>query len=78
MTLAEVILGHFTGPYAIALCATGAPAHTTTAKTHHIADPHHAEISPQMTVDPQHIIQQTPLHTLTEIIFQFTTNTLEA
>ena len=53
--LAEAILDHFTGPHAIALCATGAQAHTTTAMTHHIADPHHAEISPKMTVDPEYI-----------------------
>ena len=31
------------------------PAHTATAKTHHITDPHHAGISPKMTVDPEHI-----------------------
>ena len=57
VTLAEVILGHFTGPRTIALHTTGAPAHTTTAtaETHHIADPHHAEISPEVTVDPEHI-----------------------
>ena len=29
--LAEVVLGHFTGPHAMALCPTGAPAHTATA-----------------------------------------------
>ena len=52
---AEAILDHFTGPHAIAICATGAPAHTATAVTHHIADPHHAEISPEMTVVPKHI-----------------------
>ena len=39
----------------VALCATGAQAHTATAMTHHIADPHHAEISPKMTVDPEHL-----------------------
>ena len=32
VTLTEVILDHFTGPHAIALCATGAPAHTTTGQ----------------------------------------------
>ena len=53
--LAEVILDHFTSPHAIVLHATGAQAHTTTAMTHHIADPHHTEISPEMTVDPKHI-----------------------
>ena len=53
--LTEVILDPFTSPHAIAHCATGAPAHTTTAKIHHIADPHHAGISPEMTVDPEHI-----------------------
>ena len=55
VTPTEVILDHFTSPHAIALCATGAPAHTATAETHHIADPHHAEISPKMTVDPEYI-----------------------
>ena len=53
--LTEAILDHFTGPHAIAFCATGAQAHTTTAVTLHIVDPHHAEISPEMTVDPEHI-----------------------
>ena len=53
--LAEVILDHFTIPHIIALCATGAPAHTTTAETHHITDPHNTGISPEMTVDPEHI-----------------------
>ena len=53
--LKEAILDHFTSPHTIALHATGAQAHTPTAMTHHIADPHHAEISPKMTVDPEHI-----------------------
>ena len=53
--LTDTNLDHFTGPHAIALCTTGAQAHTTTAETHHITDPHHAEISPEMTVDPEHI-----------------------
>ena len=55
VTPTEVILDHFTGPHAIALCITEAPAHTATTKTHHIVDPHHAEISPKMTVDSEHI-----------------------
>ena len=54
VTLTEVILDHFTSPHTIALYATGAPAHTTTAETHHIADPHHRGISTEMTVDPEH------------------------
>ena len=62
VTPTKVILDHFTGPHAIALCATGAPAHTATAKRHHIADLHHAEISPEMTVDPEHI---NPTNTIT-------------
>ena len=53
--LTEVILDHFTSPHAIALHATGAQAHTTTAMTHHIADPHHTGTSPEMTVEPEHI-----------------------
>ena len=63
-TPTEVILGHFTGPHAIALCATGAQAHTATAGTHHIADPHHTGISPKTTVDPEHI---NPTNTTTNL-----------
>ena len=59
--LTEFILDPFTSPHAIAH-ATGAPAHTTTTKTHHIADPHHAGISPKMTVDPEHT---NPTNTIT-------------
>ena len=62
VTLTEVILDHFTSPHAITLHATGAPAHTTTAETHHIADPHHAGISHEMIVDPEHI---NPTNTIT-------------
>ena len=51
----EAVLDHFTSPHTIAIHATGAPAHTATILTHHITDPHHAEISPEMTVDPEHI-----------------------
>ena len=39
----------------IDLHATGAQAHITTAATHHIADPHPAGNSPEMTADPDHI-----------------------
>ena len=53
--LAEAILDYFTGLHTVALHVTGALAHTTTTMTHHIADPHHADISPEMTVDPEHI-----------------------
>ena len=53
--LTEAILDHFIGLHTIAPCITGTPAHTTTTVTHHIADPPHADISPEMTVDPEHI-----------------------
>ena len=49
-----VIPDHFIDPYIIALHATGAQAHITTAATHHITDPHPTGISPQMTADPNH------------------------
>ena len=62
VTLTEVILHHFTGPHIVGLHATGAPAHTATTETHHIADPHHAGISPKITVDPEHI---NPTNTIT-------------
>ena len=55
VTPAEVILDHFTGHHTIALHATGAQAHTATTETHHIAGPHHTEISPKMTVGPEDI-----------------------
>ena len=63
MILTEVILDHFTSPHTVALHATGAQVHTTTTKTHHITDPHHAETSPEMTVDPEHI---NPTSTITK------------
>ena len=53
--LPEAILDHFISLHAIAPCITGAPAHMTTAMTHHIVDPHHTDISPEMTVDSEHI-----------------------
>ena len=78
MILTEAILDHFTSPHAIAILATGAPAQTATAVTHHIADPHHADISPEMTVDPEHLNPTGTTTTCTEIFFQFTINILEA
>ena len=55
MTPTGVTPYHFIDPHVIAFHATGAPAHITTAATHHITDPHPSGISPQMTVDPEHI-----------------------
>ena len=52
---AEAILDHFIDLYTVAPHTTGVLAHTTTTVTHHITDPHHADISPEMTVDPEHI-----------------------
>ena len=51
--LTEAILDHFINLHAIAPHVTGVPAHINTVVTHHIADPHHADISPEMTVDPE-------------------------
>ena len=62
VVLTEVALDPFTSPHAIAHHATGAPAHTTTAETFHITDPHHAGISPKMTVNPEH---SNPTNTIT-------------
>ena len=55
MVSAEAILDHFNDPHAIALCITEVPAHIAIAVTHHITDPHHADIYPEKTVDPEHI-----------------------
>ena len=48
------IQDHFINHHAIVSCITEVPAHTATAMTHHIADPHHTDISPETTVDPEH------------------------
>ena len=45
---------HFIDLHIIALHATEAQAHITTAMTHHITDPHPTGISPEMTADPNH------------------------
>ena len=54
VTLTEGTLDCFTDPHAAAHHATETQAHTITAETHHTADPHHAGVSPEMTVDPEH------------------------
>ena len=51
----EVILGPITNPHAAAHHAIEAQVHTATNKTPHTADPHHAEVFPGITVDPDHI-----------------------
>ena len=51
----EAVLDHFIDPHAVTLCIMEVPAHTSTAVTHHIADPHHIDIYPEETVDPEHI-----------------------
>ena len=63
MILTEVALNPSNSPHAVAHHATGAPVHTATAETHHIADPHHAGISPKMTVDSEHH----PTNTITNL-----------
>ena len=55
MTHKEVILGPITDPHAAAHHPTEAQAHTTTDETPHTADPHHAEVFPGITVDPDNI-----------------------
>ena len=52
--LSEVALDLFAKPYTTAHHATEARAHTVIAETCHTADPHHAGVSPEITVDPGH------------------------
>ena len=52
---AEAILDHFIDPHATAPHITEVLAHTATVVTHNIADPHHIDIYPEETVDPEHI-----------------------
>ena len=54
MTPTGVAPDHFIDLHVIALHATEAQVHTTTAVTHHTADPHPIEISPEMTADPDY------------------------
>ena len=54
MTPAGVTPDHFIDLHVIAPHATEAQVHTTTAVTHHIADPHPIEIFPKMTADLDH------------------------
>ena len=61
--LTKVTLNSFTSLCIVAHCTTEAQAHTATAKTHHTTDPHHAEISPEMTVDLGHT---NPTNTITK------------
>ena len=51
----EAVLDHFINLHTIAPYITEVPAHTATAMTHHITDPHHVDIYPGETVDPEHI-----------------------
>ena len=55
VTLTEVTLDPITNPHATAHHATEAQAHVITNKMPHTADPHHAEVSPETTVDLDHI-----------------------
>ena len=48
------ILDHFIDLHTIAPHITEVPVHTTITVTHHIADPHLTDISPEKTVDPEH------------------------
>ena len=52
---AEAILDQFINLHTIAPCITEIPVHTTIAMAHRIADPPHADISPEKIVDPEHI-----------------------
>ena len=54
MTPTGVASDRFIDLHIIALHATETQVHTTTAMTHHIADPHPIEISPKMTADPDY------------------------
>ena len=54
MTPTGVAPDHFIDFHIVVLCATESQAHTATAMTHNIPDPHPIEISLQMTADPNY------------------------
>ena len=47
--------GHITDPHTAAHHATETPAHIAINETLHTEDPHHPEVFPELTVDPDHI-----------------------
>ena len=55
VTHEEVTLDPITNPHAAAHHATEAQGYIITDETPHTADPHHAEVSPETTVDLDHI-----------------------
>ena len=55
VTLEGVALDPITDPHTAAHHATEVQAHIVTNETPHTADPHHAEVSPETTVDLDHI-----------------------
>ena len=68
---------HFIDLHVVALHATEAQAHTTTAVTHHIADPHPIEISAKMTADPNHTNPASNITNQHKDLLQVHKNTLE-
>ena len=55
VTHEEVAPGPIIDPPATAHHVTEAQPHTTTTETPHTADPHHTEVFPEITVDPDHV-----------------------
>ena len=47
--------GHITNPHTTAHHTTETQAHITTDETLHTEDPHHTEVFPGITVDPDHM-----------------------
>ena len=76
VTHEEVTLGPITDLYAAAHHITEAQAHTTTDETPHTADPHHADVFPEIAVDPDHV-HHTNTTTKHLTILQLQPNSLE-
>ena len=70
VTHEEVTLDPITDPHATVHHVTEAQAHTVTDETPHTADPHHAEVFPETTVDPDMYITQTPPQNINKTVFQ--------
>ena len=75
--LTEATLDHFIDLHTAAPHVTEVPAHKATAVTHHIADPHHIDIYPEETVDPEHINLAGNIINQHKDHLQFTVNALE-
>ena len=70
VTHEEAALDPITNPPTTVHHVTEAQAHTITDETPHTADPYHAEVFPETTVDPDHIHHTNTTKNINKTVFQ--------